>query len=380
VNPIYRRFPTLLIARRNLARTKARSALAMLGIVIGVLAIASLGVFGATLSQSVTGSLGDIGNQIVVSPASEGPGQATPLSDRELREIERVSGDAQVVPVRQNVSRVSFRGEGTVATLYGMTDPAAAYEAETGRIPSPLRSGALVGSNLAAELDVGVGDSLSVGNRTVRVLAVLEPSGGFSPVDPGSAVVLPVRDVGGSGFTSVVVDTESGQAANETAVAIREALNGREERVSIFELGQIVDQIGSVFEAVNLFLVGIGSISLLVAGVSILNVMLMSTIERRGEIGVLRAVGYQRRDVLKIMLSEALLLGLVGGVVGAGFSLVGGLVIAQLILGDAASALTPQNALYIVAALGFAVVTSVLSGLYPAYKAANEEPVEALRG
>jgi putative ABC transport system permease protein len=380
VNPIYRRFPTLLIARRNLARTKARSALAMLGIVIGVLAIASLGVFGATLSQSVTGSLGDIGNQIVVSPVSEGPGEATPLTDREVREIERVSGEAQVVPVRQNASRVSFRGEQTVATLYGMPDPAAAYEAERGRIPSPLRSGALVGATLADELEVNVGDSLTVGNRTVRVLAVLEPAAGFSPVDPGSAVVLPVRDVSGSGFTSVVVDAESGEAANETALAIREALNGREERVSIFELGQIVEQVGSVFEAVNLFLVGIGSISLVVAGVSILNVMLMSTIERRGEIGVLRAVGYQRRDVLKIMLSEALLLGLVGGAVGAVLSLGGGLVIAQVILGDATSALTPINGLYILAALGFAVVTSVLSGLYPAYKAANEEPVEALRG
>jgi putative ABC transport system permease protein len=91
-------------------------------------------------------------------------------------------------------------------------------------------------------------------------------------------------------------------------------------------------------------------------------------------------VGYQRRDVLKIMLSEALLLGLVGGAVGAVLSLGGGLVIAQVILGDATSALTPINGLYILAALGFAVVTSVLSGLYPAYKAANEEPVEALRG
>jgi putative ABC transport system permease protein len=381
VNPIYRRFPTLLIARRNLTRTRARSALAVLGIVIGVLAIASLGVFGATLSQSVTGSIGDIGNQIVVSPVSDdGDGDPEPLTDREVREIERVSGGASVVPVRQNVSQVSFREERTAATVYGMVDPAAAYEAESGRIPSPFRSGALVGATLAEELGVGVGDSLSVDGRTVRVLALLEPSGGFSTVDPGSAVVLPVRDVGGEGFTSVVVTAESGEAANETAVAIRGALNDRRERVSIFELGQIVEQVGSVFDAVNLFLVGIGSISLVVAGVSILNVMLMSTIERRGEIGVLRAVGYQRRDVLKIMLSEALLLGTLGGAVGAVLSLGGGLVIAQLLLEDPLAALTLRNAGFIVAAFAFGVVTSVVSGLYPAWKAARDEPVEALRG
>ncbi|MFC6725409.1 ABC transporter permease [Halobium palmae] len=373
----YRRFPILLIARRNLTRTKARSALAMLGIVIGVLAIASLGVFGATLQQSVTGSLGGIGNELVVSPsADEG---VEYLTENDVREIRRVSGDSRVVPVRQGTARVQYRGESRQVVAYGMENPGDTYTAAEGRIPTGFRSGVLVGSSLADELGVRTGSSLTVGNRTYRVQAVLASQQTFSTVNPGSGVILPLREVEGRGYSQVVVTAESGEEANATAVAIREALNDREERVSIFELGDIVEQIGSAFEAVNLFLIGIGSISLLVAGVSILNVMLMSAIERREEIGVLRAVGYQKRDVLKIMLSEALLLGAIGGVVGAVLSLGGGLLISQLILGDALAALTPTNALYIVAALAFAIVTSVLSGLYPAYKAANEEPVEALR-
>ena len=372
---IWRRFPTLLIGRRNLTRTKARSALATLGIVIGVIAIASLGVFGTALQASVTGSLGDIGNQLVVSPGED----ADHLSDRDVRTIRRVSGDAGVVPVRQGFARVSYRSESQQASVYGMDDPGETYDARDGNIPSPFRSDALVGAGLAEELDLRVGSSIAVGNRTYRVRAILERQQVFSTVSPDNAVIVPTEEVEGEGYSQVIVQAESGQAANESAVRIRESLNDREERVSIFELGSIVDQIGAVFDAVNLFLIGIGSISLVVAGVSILNVMLMSAIERREEIGVLRAVGYQRRDVLKIMLSEAMLLGVMGGFVGMLFSLAAGLVIYHFIVGNALAVFSVDNALYIGAALAFGVLTAVLSGLYPAYKAANERPVDALR-
>jgi putative ABC transport system permease protein len=379
MNPIERRIPTLLIARRNLSRTKMRSILAMLGIAIGVLAIASLGVFGATLAQSVTKSLGDIGNQIVVNPASN-DGPAKPLTDQEVQEITRVSSEASVIPIKQASSQVSYRGESTQATLYGMTDPAPAYDAARGRIPLQFRSGALIGSELAESLGVSVGDSLTVGSRRVRILAVLESSPGLSTIDPDSAVVLPTPDVAGDGYDSVIVTAASSQRANETAIAIREELNERDRRVRIIEFRQIIKQIKSVFDAINLFLIAIASISLLVAGVSILNVMLMSTIVRQEEIGVLRAVGYQQRDVLKIILLEALLVGMVGGGAGAVLSFVGGLAMAQLLLGDATAVLTPTNAGFIMGSLVFGVLTSVVSGLYPARQAATKEPVDALRG
>lgn len=373
----WRRFPALLMARRNLTRTKVRTGLAMLGIVIGVVAIASLGVFGATLQASITGSLGEIGNQLIVSPSGED--DVTALTDRDVREIERVAGNARVVPMRQDQAALAIRGEQRRVTVYGMDAPADAYVAAEGRIPDPLRSGAVIGASLADEFDLSPGESISLGGETYRVRAVLEPQEAFTPVNPDSAVILPTRDVPAEGYSQVVVTAESGPAANETAVAIRAALNDRETRVTIFELGDIVGQIGAVFEAVQVFLVAIGSISLLVAGVSILNVMLMSAIERREEIGVLRAVGYQRTDVLRIMLSEALLLGTLGGIVGGVLSLGGGLLINQLIVGDAMAVFTTSNLGYILAAFGFAVITSVVSGLYPAYKAANEHPVDALR-
>ncbi|MFB6353257.1 MAG: ABC transporter permease [Halobacteriales archaeon] len=374
---LWKRFPVFLMARRNLTRTPVRSALATLGIVIGVLAIASLGIFGASLQASITGNLGDIGNQLVVSPSGEDG--VTALTERDVREIERVAGDASVVPIRQGLFVLEVRRERQRVTVYGMAEPGAAYTAAAGRIPDQFRSGALVGATLADEHDLAPGDSLSLDGETYRVRAVLASQQTFSPVNPDSAVVLPLREVPAEGYTQVVVTARSGRAANETAMAIRAALNERQTRVSIFELGQIVDQIGTVFRTVQLFLVGIGSISLLVAGVSILNVMLMSAIERREEIGVLRAVGYQRTDVLRVMLAEAVLLGTLGGVLGALVSVGGGLVINELLVGDATAVFTLSNLFYVVAALGFGIVTSVVSGLYPAYRAANEHPVDALR-
>ena len=374
---IYRRVPTVLVARRNLSRTTARTLLATLGIVIGVVAIASLGVLGTTLQTAAVGSLGDIGNELVVSPHAEADVES--LTERDVRDIRRVSGDATVVPVKQSTVTVEYANQRARVQTYGIDDPGATYNASDGTIPGPLRSGALVGSALAELLEIRPGSSIVIENRTFRVRAVLEEQAAFSPVSVNSAVILPESAVNETGYSQVVVSAESGQAANATAQAIRAELNDREERVSIFELGQFTESIGEFFEVLNLFLIGVGSLSLLVAGISILNVMLMSTIERREEIGVLRAVGYQRRDVLKIMLSEALLLGIAGGVVGVLLSLgVGGL-IGELAIQDPGQVFAPRSLLYLGLAFVFGVGTSVLSGLYPAWKAAREHPVDALR-
>ena len=375
---LYRRFPALLMARRNLSRNRLRSALAALGIIIGVLAIASLGMFGTTLQVGATQQLGGIGNELTVSPNPEAGVER--LTDRDVQTIRRVVRDGTVVPLRSGNAVVSRGRERTVATLYGVENPDALYEAREGRIPDELRDGALVGSSLADRLDVEPGNSITVGNQTYRVRAVLAESTGISLVNPNGAVILPVDAVGReSGYPQVVVTAPTGEAANESAMAIREALNQREERVTIFELSSLTQQINSFFGIINAFLIGIGSISLVVAGVSILNVMLMSTVERRQEIGVLRAVGVQKLDVVRMILAEAALLGLVGGVLGAVLAVFAGLVLNQVVLGDPMVTFRPRNLVFVALAVVFGLIASLLSGLYPAWKAANERPVDALR-
>ncbi|MFC7045776.1 ABC transporter permease [Halobacteriaceae archaeon GCM10025711] len=374
---IARRFPAAMMADRNLTRTKVRSALAGLGILIGVIAIASLGMLGSTIQYSATSSLGTIGNEVIVSPAFQSGVQE--LNERDLREIQRAAGDAVVVPIQQDQAVVSYGGSQQVVTVYGMENPADAFDARSGRVPDPFRSGALVGATVADQLELREGNSLVLGNRTVRVKAVLAQESGFTPLNPNNAVVVPAGSLDQTGYNQVLVVAESGETANESSAAIREALNRRTDRVSVFELSSITAQIGSFFDTLNLFLLGIGSISLLVAGVSILNVMLMSTVERRAEIGVLRAVGFQKREVLRILLTEATLLGVIGGVAGLLVSLGIGLLLAAVTVGDPLFVLQPGNLVYLLVAFGFGVVTSILSGFYPAWKAANERPVDALR-
>ncbi|MFB6108897.1 MAG: ABC transporter permease [Haloplanus sp.] len=380
MNPLeslYRQFPAVLMARRNLSRNRVRSLLATLGIVIGVLAIASLGMFGTTLRAGASQQLGTIGNELSVSPNFEEGVQN--LTDRDVDDIERVVQDGEVVPIKREQVTVTFGRERAVVTAYGMENPGALYTARDGRLPDRFRQGIILGANVADRLDAEPGNSVSVDGKTYRVRAVLEEERGISLVNPNQAVIVPPDDFEEDTYQQVIVSANSGTEANRTAMAIRASLNQREERVTVFELSSITENINSFFAILNAFLVGIGSISLVVAGVSILNVMLMSTVERRQEIGVLRAVGVQKGDVIRMILAEAGLLGLAGGAIGAVAAVGAGLLLNWYVLGDPMETFAAVNLLYLAVAFGFGLVTSVLSGLYPAWKAANERPVDALR-
>ncbi|MFO7925347.1 ABC transporter permease [Natronomonas sp.] len=372
------RLPALFVARRNLSRNRLRSALAALGILVGVVAIASLGIFGNVLAVGADDALGDIGTQVIVTPnADAGIGS---IDEGTVTEIERVTTEGTVVPLRTDGGLVRRGGESAAATIYGIENPNSVYTAADGRLPDRHRQGAIVGADLADALGVRVGDNVAVAGDTYRVIAVLEPIEAFTPVSPNDAVMLPEDEVGGDGYQQVVIQTETGAAATSSAAAIEATVNDREAVVDVFELSSILEEIDAFFSLLSAFLVGLGGISLFVAGVSILNVMLMSAVERREEIGVLRAVGVSRRAILRTMLFEAALLGVVGATGGV---LVTTLLVAGLYLATPVElwiVLDPTNALYLLGAFAFGILISVVSGLYPAWQAANERPVDALRG
>lgn len=366
------------MAWRNLGRNRVRTALATLGILIGVVAIASLGMATAALQQQATADLQGLSNEITVSAGPDNPDDG--ITADQVDDIETVVGDATVVPEKSNVTTLSARnGAETRLGVTALTKADAMYNVTRGDISNRLRSGALLTERDARQLGIELGDPVSYEGRLYRVQGILSSSQGFG--GGRHELVVPMAAMADKDhYDSVTVVTTSDQSVDAVTSDIESWFNDRDEQiVNVRSFAFVQEQVGSFLGTLQLGLIGIGSISLVVASVAILNVMLMSTVERRGEIGVLRAVGITRGEVLRMILTEAAFLGVIGGILGVGVSAGVGVVLFELLIGSPLDAFNWQSAQYLLYGMLFAVFASVISGIYPAWKAANERPVEALR-
>ena len=304
--------------------------------------------------------------------------------DREdVQGIEETVGEAGIVATNQVGMDLETRKRGRQPISVTYTDdPRVVYDVARGEIPRTWRQQAVVSADFARERDLGVDDRFTVFEETetgetkriYRVTAVLEETQVFGV----SEVFLPMSELGERQYTQVEVRTRSVDRAEATAERLRTEYNDRKNRLFVFELTSLVRFFKSIVNGINIFLAGLAAISLLVAGVSIANTMLMAVIKRREEIGVRRAVGYSRLDVVRILLVEAGMLGAIGAVVGVTISLIATMLANATFLGDP-FAFTGESVQYLLGAVAFGIVTSLLAGAYPAWRAANERPVDALR-
>jgi len=370
------RFPLTTLAWRNLTRTRVRTALATLGILVGVVAIASLGITGIAFQESQVDNFDRIGSSVLIEPGEDAESQRLDADDRRLVQS---NTDYQTYTFKQTTANVSHLRTDTTAPLKAVNRPREQTTVAEGSIPVSWRDGVAVGSALADELGVGVGDAVRVDGETRRVVAVFAENDDQRVFSTDEAVVVPNERHPDDDYAGLYLETGSFEAAFAERDRLDSALNYQDEQYAVRDFEDNVRQVLQLFAQINVFLVGIGAVSLFVASVSIVNVMLMSTIERRGEIGVFRAVGYQRLAVLRLLLTEALLMGLVGAILGVALSLAVGAVVNQALLGDPL-AFSDRSLRYLAFGFVFGLVASLLSGLYPAWRAASDPPVESLRG
>lgn len=381
---IARLFPVFVIARRNVSRAKGRSLLAAAAILIGVVAIGTIGAGGAAFKQSQLNTIQEQGaTNVFVTPGVDKEPRSFDAED--LKEIQATVGEAGVVATRSaSMEYVQRPGRRESLSVTYIDDPRALYQVETGDISPNWRRSVVLSGAFAEETGLEPGDRLTVvrtdteadteERESYPVTAVLAPSSAFSVDD----AYLPITVADSDQYEQVQITTGSTDAAAATAKRLRQRFNQRKDLLLVFELTSLLRLFRTIVNGINVFLTGLGAISLLVAGVSITNTMLMAVIKRKEEIGVLRSVGYSRRDIVRILLTEAALIGGIGAGVGLILAILFSAVANLLFLGNPL-AFSPTALLYLGGAAAFGLGTSLIAGAYPAWRAANLRPVEALR-
>jgi putative ABC transport system permease protein len=378
------RVPTLLSAVRNLSRAKLRSGLAAAAIFVGVVSIVIVGAGGDAFERSQLRTLEQRGvTYVFVAPGIDS--ETDRFTREDVREIRETVGSTGVVATADREADWRRRGDDLEVSVSYVDSTASLRRVEAverGSIPRNWRRELVVSGEFAAEHGIETDDRLVLDPREdggparpYRVVAVLAESDGIG----GTELYLPIAALEERRYTQLRIVTDSAARAEATAELLRTEFNGREDRLLVFELTSLLRLFTALVNGINSFLVGIVAVSMVVAGVSITNTMLMAVIRRREEIGVLRAVGYGRGDVVRILLTEAGLLGGLGAAAGLAAGVPVVMLVNGLFLGDPLAFSTTALG-YLVGAAAFGVVTSLVAGAYPAWRAATERPVEALRG
>jgi putative ABC transport system permease protein len=396
------------LAARSIRLHFLRSTLAVLGIVIGVVAIATMGMMGANMTLSVTEQLSEMGNILVVQESGGGGGGGMPgpggspggnggndddfVSEDQFRDIERIASQYGTVYALYTESDTIEVGDDTRrATIYGL-DESVIPEILTltdGAYPKSTSS-VIIGPSLAERLDLTLGSKIDIGDSdegpttTVRVVGIIEERGMSMDLNTDSAIIgsekLFTGIYGGEGeYRQVNIVLDNINDAEMVSTGITDQLNKKEEQVTVQDSSRMLESITSTLGTMTTFVMAIAGISLLVAAVSIFNVMMMSVTERIREIGILRSIGTQKNEVRKMFIYESAILGGLGAAIGAVASLTIGWVVVLAMVGSTEYFLAPASLVYIPFAMVIGLVTCVLSGVYPAWSASNLDPIEALR-
>ncbi len=400
---------TFKIAILSLKTNKMRSCLTSLGIIIGVAAVIVMLAIGTGASTKVTKDMEAMGsNLLTIRSASanqggvrQGAGSKPSLTLNDAKAIKRLArGVDEVAPVSTENKQLVYGNQNWSSTVYGTTSHYLSiknYEILLGRnfayedIKNSTKS-AIIGSTVSTELfgDVNpVGKTIRIGGVPFRVIGVLKSKGSSGPFDNDDLVFIPIttaqKKVFGVYFPGtvnmIVVKSQTADIMDITEEDINDILSARhnigknaDKDFEIRNSAEFQEKLKSTVKTFSILLGSIASVSLLVGGIGIMNIMLVSVTERTREIGIRMAIGARSSDVRKQFLIEALMLAIIGGLIGVVAGVCTALIVSSL------TSLTTEISMFsIFLSLGFSAVVGVVFGFYPAYKASLLNPIDALR-
>jgi putative ABC transport system permease protein len=383
-----------------------RSFLTALGIIIGVAAVIAMVSIIQGLSAMIDEQFQGLGsNSLTVRPfttfESALQGQSSELTEDDYEMIRyRVDGIESITPIMNIQSRINYQGRTTNAQVVGTThsyQKVAQAFVSVGRFMSlsdddTRRNIAVIGQQVREDLSLPedpVGEYIQVNNEWLKIVGVLEEKGSFLGQGQDNQVVVPfstMARLNGNRWRPniqiqlTVADINEIETVTQTIRRLLRNAHGlaedEDDDFGFQTADQLQDAIGSILDTVTIVMGGIVSISLLVGGIGIMNIMLVSVTERTREIGICKAIGAKRHHILLQFLLEALVLCLIGGAVGLAIGY-GIAAIATALIPGFPGAHTPLWAVFL--ALGFSGAIGLVFGILPAAKAANLDPISSLR-
>ncbi len=379
---------------------RMRSVLTGLGISVGIAAVVLLTSIGEGVHKYVLGEFTQFGtNLIAVTPGKTTTfgisgaivNNVRPLSLEDANALSRLPGVEAVVPMIQGNAAVEFGKHTRRGMVFGVGSEVPdvwSMHATQGRFlpdddPRYARSFAVLGSKMRAELfgnNSPLGKRIRVGSESFRVIGVMESKGQMLGFDLDDAVYIPTRKAMAMFNQDSLMevdllysaDTNSGILADKIMTLLKDR-HGSED-FTIITQDQMLDTLGNVLNILTMAVASLGAISLLVGGVGILTIMTISVNERTHEVGLLRAIGAPRQQILWLFMGEAVLLSAIGGLAGLLLGAGG-----AWLLGTAIPALPVHTPwLYILLAEGIAIAIGVSAGVAPAWHASQLDPIEAL--